>query len=258
MIDSSVKIPGMLPLMKRWRYVGVYGPDLMCCFGRVSIGGAPQAFWAIWDREARVLHEHTTFRAGAVDLTPGRVRVRDRGVAVDLVFDERAGTPIEVTSGPIWTRKRPIAASGSVVVGGRERTFAARGLIDDSAGRHPRHTVWWWSAGVGATADGREVAWNLVDGVHDAETGSERFVWLDGVPVETPPVAFDADLVSVRTRDDALALRCTPEAVRARDDRLGPVRSRYRQPFGTFAGTLPGGLALAEGFGVMEHHDARW
>jgi hypothetical protein len=36
------------------------------------------------------------------------------------------------------------------------------------------------------------------------------------------------------------------------------VRYSYRQPFGTFTGSLPGGLALAEGFGVMEHHDAHW
>jgi hypothetical protein len=36
------------------------------------------------------------------------------------------------------------------------------------------------------------------------------------------------------------------------------MRSRYRQPFGTFAGELPGGLRLAEGYGVMEEHDVRW
>jgi hypothetical protein len=36
------------------------------------------------------------------------------------------------------------------------------------------------------------------------------------------------------------------------------MRSDYRQPFGTFAGTLPGGIELAEGYGVMEEHDVRW
>jgi hypothetical protein len=34
--------------------------------------------------------------------------------------------------------------------------------------------------------------------------------------------------------------------------------SDYRQPFGTFSGTLPGGVELAEGFGVMERHVVRW
>jgi len=36
------------------------------------------------------------------------------------------------------------------------------------------------------------------------------------------------------------------------------MRSRYRQPFGTFRGTLPGGIELAQGYGVMEEHDVRW
>jgi hypothetical protein len=248
----------MQDLMKRWRYVGVYGDDLMCCFGRVSIGGLPQTFWAVWDREAQVLHERTRLRDAAVVLEPGLVRVRDRRVAIDLAFDERAGTPIEVTTGPIWTRKRVIEASGSVVLGGRERTLVARGLIDDSAGRHERHTTWSWSAGVGATANGQAIAWNLVDGVHDGPTGSERVIWIDGAPHEPPPVTFDHTLTGVRSADGALALHCAHESVRRRDDNLLVIRSRYEQPFGTFTGTMPGGLELAEGFGVMERHDVHW
>lgn len=247
-----------LPLMKRWRYVGVYGEDLMCCFGQVSIGGLPQTFWAVWDRDARVLHERTHFRDAAVRFTPGMLRVRDRGVAIDLAFDERAGTPIEVTTGPIWTRKRVVEVSGSVVVGGRERAVVSRGIIDDSAGRHARETTWSWSAGVGTGTGGELVAWNLVDGIHDAEHGSERAVWVDGVPAEPAPTLFDAALTEVRTADGSVALRCAHEAVRRRDDNLGIVRSHYEQPFGTFTGTLPGGVDIAEGFGVMERHDVRW
>lgn len=47
-------------------------------------------------------------------------------------------------------------------------------------------------------------------------------------------------------------------AVRKRRDHLLVVRSRYRQPFGTFDGALPAGTLLAEGHGVMEEHDAWW
>ena len=46
--------------------------------------------------------------------------------------------------------------------------------------------------------------------------------------------------------------------MRARRDNLVVFSSDYRQPFGTFTGTLPGGVRLAEGFGVMERHDVRW
>lgn len=258
MIDWSVKILRMLPLAKRWRYVGVYGPDLMGCFGRVSIGGMPQTFWALWDREAQVLHERTHFRDTAVALPPGGVRVRDRGVAVDLLFDERAAAPVEVTNGPIWTRKRVVEAVGSVVVGGVERPLRARGIIDDSAGRHPRETAWAWSAGVGVAESGEALAWNLVTGIHDGAANSERAVWVDGTPHEVGPVDFDEGLTEVRTRDGGLTLHCAQEATRSRDDNLLLVRSRYEQPFGTFTGRLPSGLHLAQGFGVMERHDVRW
>jgi hypothetical protein len=229
----------------------------------VSIAGLPQAFWAIWDREARVLRERTRFRSGSVRLEDGRVRVRDRDVAIDLAFDERAGAPVEVISDHggsyIWTRKRAgVELAGSIVIDGAQRTLIARGIIDDSAGYHARHTAWCWSAGVGVAEGGLDVAWNLVTGVHDAAAGSERAVWVDGIPAETSPVAFDEPLTEVAAVDGSFALRCTVEAVRERDDHLGLLRSRYAQPFGAFAGTLPGGLHLERGLGVMERHDVAW
>jgi hypothetical protein len=68
------------------------------------------------------------------------------------------------------------------------------------------------------------------------------------------PVAFTPALDAVGD------LRFAAEAQRARHDRalFGLIESEYRQPFGTFSGTLPGGVALAEGYGVMERHRARW
>jgi hypothetical protein len=249
--------------LKRWRYVGVYGSELLCCFGAVSIGGLPQTFWAVWDREARRLHQRTRLRAGAVQLAGGRVRVRDRGIAVDLAFDERSGAPVEVVSphggSYIWTRKRAgLRFAGSVVLDGAQRSLTARGVVDDSAGYHARHTAWEWSAGVGVAEGGLDVAWNLVAGIHDAAAGSERAVWVDGVPAETGAVRFDEPLSEVAAVDGSFALRCAVEAVRERDDNLGLLRSRYAQPFGAFSGTLPGGLALDEGLGVMERHEVTW
>jgi hypothetical protein len=35
------------------------------------------------------------------------------------------------------------------------------------------------------------------------------------------------------------------------------IRSRYRQPFGSFSGSLDG-IELESGLGVMEFHEARW
>src|SRR3984957_2453940 len=72
---------GLRPL-KAWRYVGVFGPELMLCLATVRIGVARQAFWAVWDRNSGRLYQRTTFGRGSVRLEPGRARLRDRRVGV--------------------------------------------------------------------------------------------------------------------------------------------------------------------------------
>jgi hypothetical protein len=241
---------GRRPL-KRWRYVGLYGEAVSLCAARVRIGPLPQAFWAVWD--GRALRERTVFRPGDLELADGALRC---GPATFRL--EPDGDPITVTSrhgdAYIWTRKQPVRAVGTV----DGRALELRGLIDDSAGYHARHTAWEWSAGVGATPDGRALAWNLVAGVHDAPVGSERTVWVDGAAAEAPPARFAADLAAVTFAGDGAELRFAEQARRARSDHFGLLASDYVQPFGTFAGSLPGGLEIARGWGVMERHDVRW
>jgi hypothetical protein len=250
--------------LKRWRYVGAFGERAMLCVGLAHVGGIPQAWWAVWDRERGELHEATIFlrpRARVAFPAPGVVRVRDRGVAIDLVVDESPG--VETVNphggGWIWTRKQAaVRVRGTVAfAGGRSLAVDALGVVDDTAGYHARRTAWRWSAGVGETADGRVAGWNLVSGVNDGPIASERSVWLDGVVHECAPATFAADLSRV-TSPDGGDLRFRAEATRERHDELLLARSDYVQPFGTFAGTLPGGTPLARGFGVMERHTARW
>jgi len=245
---------GLRPL-KAWRYVGVYGPELMLCVATVRIGPARQSFWALWDREAGRLHEHTALGRGDVSLEPGGARVAGAKVRIELRLDENQGIETISPTGAsyAWTRKQGgVAARGTVEIDGVARRIDSRAVIDDSAGYHERHTRWRWSAGVGRADDGRALAWNLVDGVHDSPLASERTIWIEGRPREVGPCWFDPDLSGVD------ALRFTAEAARERSDNLLLVRSRYRQPFGTFSGELPGGVRVAEGYGVMEEHDAWW
>jgi hypothetical protein len=249
---------GTRPL-KQWRYVGVYGPHVMLCVGSVRIGPARQEFWAVWDRVERRLHQRTRLRTGTVDLTPGRVLVHDRDVRIALDLDEQPGieTVCPSRAAYAWTRKQGgIAATGTISLSDREHRIASHAVIDDTAGYHARHTRWQWSAGVGVTTDGRPVAWNLVAGVNDPEVSSERTVWIGGEPSEPPPSDFAADLSRVD------GLRFHQESVRERHENYGLLRSRYRQPFGTFTGHLPAAAGeaaeLAKGYGVMEFHDAFW
>src|SRR6202011_4987713 len=87
---------GARPL-KRWRYVGVFGEELMACAAIVQIGPARQSFWAVHLPGAGGMRERTRLlpRRGEVELVeglrrgdgpadvPGRLRVRDRGVELD-------------------------------------------------------------------------------------------------------------------------------------------------------------------------------
>jgi hypothetical protein len=248
---------GSRPL-KAWRYVGVFGPELMLCVATVRIGRARQSFWAVWDRRDARLYERTTLGRAGVALGPGSVSVRARDVRIELALDERPGIESVCASGAGygWTRKQGgVAARGTVTLPGRAPVaLDAHAVIDDTAAYYKRHTRWRWSAGVGRSTDGRALAWNLVEGVNDPASGSERTVWVDGEPDEPPPVTFDDDLSGVgRLRFDA-------EATRERSENLLLVRSRYRQPFGTFSGSLPGArpIELERGFGVMEDHDVWW
>jgi uncharacterized protein DUF2804 len=240
--------PERMPLLrggrplKTWTYVGAFGPDVMLCAARGRIGVLPFSWWAVWDR--------TTLREGrrGVHVTPDCVAVR--GVFELSLGD---GAPVAVASRhgghEIWTRKRVVDARGRI----GDRPLELRAIVDESAGYHARVTSWRWSAGVGFATGGEPVAWNLVDGIHDAPTGSERAVWIGGEPQEVPPVAFAPDLSSVG------GLRFSAEATRARSENFVVIRSDYEQPFGTFAGELPGGgPELREGWGVMERHEVRW
>jgi len=253
--------PGAMPShwgsrpLKAWRYVGVFGPEVMLCAASVRVGRARQAFWAVWDREAGALYERTVLRPGAVRLSTGRVVVEDRGMRIDVRLVERDGVEAVCRSGEAyaWTRKQAGAlAAGTVQAAGRLMRVSGAAIIDDTAAYYERHTHWRWSAGAGRLLDGRAVAWNLVAGVNDPPVNSERTVWVDGEPREVERCRFAEDLSAVD------GLRFSPEAERRRRESLLLLRSRYRQPFGAFSGELPGGLALAEGFGVMEEHEAWW
>jgi hypothetical protein len=253
--------PGRMPLvrdrrpLKRWRYVGVYGPELMLCVGDARVAGIPQRWWAVALPDG-TLYERTTARRGGVALSRGRVQVDAGEVSIRLELEERPGVEVVSPHGPsfIWTSKQaPVRVWGRVSAGGAVWELDGElGFVDDSAGYHERRTRWRWSAGVGRAASGERVAWNLVEGVHDAPDVSERTVWVDGLQHEVEAQPFATDLSRVGD------LRFTEWC--AREDHANRLlfRSAYRQPFGSFSGILPGGLRLAEGNGVMEWHDVRW
>ena len=180
-----------------------------------------------------------------IALAPGDVRVDDGGVEIRTSGRGRGDRDGDGVAGHsfAWTAKqadRP--ARGTVRVDGRVLEVDARAIVDVSAGYHPRHTAWKWSAGVGSLADGRSVGWNLVSGIHDSPQASERTIWVDGAPAEWGP--------SIRRRPgvDPVRGRCACPLQRmgraprphqpARDAQLLPPAVRNIR--GRACGRLPG------------------
>jgi hypothetical protein len=248
---------------KRWRYVAVFNEELMACAAVVQVGPARQSFWALYLRGEDRMRERTRMLRPqrAVDVATGRVRIRDGGVALDLELEEGDGWSARCRdgAGEVRTRKQAGApARGTLALDGApERAVDALAVIDDTVGYHARRTEWWWSAGVGRTPGGVAVGWNLVSGINDPPSGSERAVWVAGSPGEAGPVTFAPDFSCIRCEDGA-KVRFAPEAQRARHENLLLIKSDYRAPFGSFSGTLPGGVELEHGLGVVEHHRALW
>ena len=265
---------------KRWRYVGAFSDDWMVCAASVAIGPLGQSFWAILDRTTGELIERTRMR---MPVSRGEVwtHCRDEGTTWELGGDvngivtrvESGDVEVKLSIGDgtwaecvcpngegayVWTRKRSAPIRCRLRLPGRDQIdVEMRGIEDESAGYHPRHTVWSWSAGVGVATDGREVAWNLVQGVNDPPERSERAIWVEGeaLPREPGPVSF-AGLDAIAF-EGGERLEFTKEAERAKSENRILVKYAYRQPFGTFSGSLDG-IELASGVGVMEHQDALW
>jgi uncharacterized protein DUF2804 len=260
MDPASLSLFDHRQLRKRWRYVAVFAEELMLCAARAEIGPARQSFWVLWDREQGRQWAHTNPLPASREVVfdGSRLEIDGPGLRAGLQLGDI--TPIEATcpSGRslAWTRKRVgMPVEGTVEIPGRRRQISGRGIDDESAGHHRRHTHWRWSAGVGESVEGRNLAWNLVEGINDPPQGSERAIWVDGEPSEPPPVGFRG-LEGVEL-GDAGSLDFAAESDHSRDDNYLLVRSRYRHRFGSFSGSL-GGLELARGAGVMEEHDALW
>src|SRR4051794_38410816 len=185
----------MRPL-KRWRYVGAYGPEVMACVGDARIGPFRQRFWAVCE-PGRPVIARTTLGRGGVRMEGSRALVSHDGVRIDLTVEEDGGVETRHRD-EVWTRKQAgVPVRGSIDVEGRSYEVDCLGAVDETSGRHRRHTTWRWSTGGGRSTDGRRIGWTLVTGVNDELTGSERCVWTDGEPREVGPVEFADDLSSV-------------------------------------------------------------
>ena len=247
-------------LRKSWHYVSFWSPELSFCAARVSVGPLAQEYWGIWDRAVAKFSERSHRFTKLLQLDANRVHFNDGDVEIDVTFE--TCTSFEVyrpaDRAYIWSHKDYCRhASGTVRYGNTTKTVTGVIFVDINAGYHERHTHWRWAAGAGFDQNKRLIAFNAITGLFDTPANSERTIWIDGEAREVGPVTFSADLSTVEFVEGG-NLNFKREALIEHHDNFLLVRSDYFHWFGTFSGTLPGGIELSDAPGVCERHDAVW
>src|SRR3954468_21718545 len=128
-----------MALLKRWRYVGAYGPEVMACVGDARIGPFRQRFWAVCE-PGRPVVDRATLGRGGVSIAGSRALVDAGDVRIDLTVEEGGGVETRHAD-DVWTRKQAgVPVRGSVRVGDRSYELDVLGAVDDTEGRHARRT----------------------------------------------------------------------------------------------------------------------
>ena len=214
--------PGKVPIRrggswrKQWRYLGAFSDELMLCAARVQVGPVGQTFWAVWDREerraarahagqcpgprprrgldrARRGRPHRPDRLGpraaAAPWSGSRRRAPLRRASTcarscaparasgSRRLPDRRGRQLRLDSQA--RRSASTATSASASAGSAARRAGSR---TSRAATTPTTRSGTGRPGSGDTADGRDVAWNLVNGINDPPQRSERAIWVDGEP----------------------------------------------------------------------------
>ena len=215
-----------------------------------------------WRCPTGTLRERTTIRRGGVSIEPARAcacsaRRRARSTS-SWTSAARGGDRVRGGRRYIWTAKQ----AAIPVRGPRRRSTDASIEIDCRVRLHgrlrglpPRHTVWRWSAGVGRTDDGR--ARGVEPGGRHARleprAASARYGW-------TASHARSARRSSPPTCSAVGRPATSPSGRRARRTRTSLVTALALPPAVRHLRRrrCPAALELAEGYGVMEEHEAWW
>ena len=152
-------------------------------------------------RRAALRADDAAARRSAVVARARAGAVRDVSIELELgPWRACAGRGCVTARALIHLDRQASAGSRTRARSGRRRSTLRSTASTASSTTRPgttRDTSWRWSAGVGRSAEGRSVGWNLVEGVHDASVDSERTVWLDGLAREVEPQPFALDLSAV-------------------------------------------------------------
>jgi hypothetical protein len=282
---------------KRWQYLGVFDERIVAGVAVVHLSYIGSTFAYVYDRQTRRLKEINLIDPGAgktvfsknsisgtsslktVSIENGESNVIDvdaKGLKMKVQVDTPAGgfNPLAICvrnglHGFNYTHKAAgLVAKGYVEVDGERYDLGenALGVFDWTAGCAAKVTFWNWASAAGRLPDGRICGINFVSGINDMSF-TENVVWVDGVPTKVDVAHFDYDSDNIlgpwkiTSNDGKVDLLFSPEGERRENQNFGVIASKFRQPFGSFSGTIKTEkeeLAVDSVYGFVEEHFVRW
>jgi hypothetical protein len=282
---------------RRWRYAAAGGDAASVGAAIVHLGAVGVTFaWAqvgphtyTWERRALLTRGIAVDRGldgtASARLTGARLQLdADGGLRLDVPIREgrrltaaiRTVTDVTPAVAVIgtpeggWNATQKAAGypvEGWVRLDRDERVdlgAGASGWRDATSGRQDRRTEWRWACGGGVAVDGRRVGLTTSTGWQPQAW--EDVIWWEGTPHRLEVTRLAPQDEWEPTGDWVVGgpgweLWFEPVGVRAKDERIGPLISRYVQPIGAFTGTLldPSGAPVEVRLhGVTEDHLAVW
>ncbi|MCP3872640.1 MAG: DUF2804 domain-containing protein [Desulfobacteraceae bacterium] len=174
-------------------------------------------------------------------------------------------------SKPAFTSKTAgLKAKGNITINKKSFNLSSKNtfaVFDWTHGFYPRQTFWNWACGAGFSDDGAQIGFNFSSGVY--ENGlQENIVWINGTPYKQKDMTFQYDTKNpeqpwrIKSKDDLINLRFSPEGIRRANDNLGIIISKFIQPCGSFEGSIKTKdnptFHLSHVGGVVEEHFAKW
>ena len=149
----------------------------------------------------------------------------------------------------MYSHKGMFPVEGELAIGGERHELdssVALGLLDDHKGYYPYVMRWDWVTSATRDVRGRALGFNLTHNqCRDPDEFNENCAWIDDRCLRLPAVTFErvgtrgpGERWHIRDREGRVALEFTPSV--PGDVRLNAlvIESRYRGPFGKFAGRL--------------------
>lgn len=296
---ADASAPALITRGKRWLFAIIASDELICCTAVVRMGYAANAFAFVIDRQQHKTIADVTALGPTLLANVGRtgsqgaearfglgpkqfqidrpigsqtyfVNVRSPQLKIEARLSTKNAPPplavvSELSGGRFSTTEKGalLEVEGNVIAGGR--TFDLKGAwggYDYTAGLLERHTAWKWAFGMGRSADGKPLAYNLTEGfVGDREC----IAWRDGNIVRVGAARFHFDrerlLDPWQIKTDKLDVDFDPASLHEERHNMLVIRSRFQQVGGAFRGklVLPNETVSFDKLpGVTEDQDTLW